>query len=114
MRPKIDMIPSGRYPLDGNTFEAGGALYRLAERKNTKGRPAYYLTTEHYGFVSSLFPCDNGGVCRRFRFDYVANDGIERAAIITFGDGVVTIEDRGSTRRSQGHGAGAPAPWRRS
>ena len=116
MRPAIDPIPSGVYPLDGGTFDVNGTLFRLAERKHTKGRPAYYLTTEHHGFVSSLFPCDNGA--DRYRFDYLATDGTERAAYLSFTPGEVVVEDRGQTRRSRKgsevSGGRVVAPWKRN
>lgn len=108
MRPKLDPITPGTYTLNNGAFEPDERRFLLRERKNTKGgKPPYYLTTDSFEFVSSLWTCNNGS---RWRFDYETPDGRELVAYVIFNDGSITIEDGGESRRSQRKGS-SPAPW---
>lgn len=109
MRPKIDPIQPGTYEVENGAFQPDDRTFLLRERKKTTGgKPPYYLTTDSFEFVSSLWTCNNG---TKWRFDYQTPDGRELVAYVLFGDGTITVEDGGESRRSQGGGS-TGAPWR--
>ena len=108
MRPKIQPIAAGTYEVEKGAFTPDERTFLLRERKNRKGgKPPYFLTTDSFEYISSLWTCSNG---HRFRFDYQTPDGRELIAYVMFGDGTVTIEDGGESRRSKVQRSSS-APW---
>jgi len=108
MRPRIRPISAGTYEVTNGAFQPDERTFLLRERKNLKGgKPPYFLTTDSFEFVSSLWTCSNGN---RFRFDYETPDGKELIGYVVFGDGTVTIEEGGESKRSRSRRSSS-APW---